>query len=257
MLKYMLMNEKGDGDAGGDKKQVPPSEPPPKSDAPSKEAGDSLDDYGYEKLKEEVPADQKPAPKDKGEEDPKGEAPPTGYEKEPDKVDPPPADKPKDPPPADDLKLDPKGLADEDIKSVKEFAKKHGISKEAAQALVDERKVAVDKAAKLAADQQVEQEAEIKRTKVQWYNELKSDPVFGGDKFDHNLKQIGKVVDDFMPNLKKVLTERKVMMPPYIMKDLAKLANHLYASEKLTQGDPPAPSKKDEPEDDPLAFYNS
>jgi outer membrane protein OmpA-like peptidoglycan-associated protein len=256
MNKYMLMNEKSEADAGGGKKQVPPTPPPPKDNAPPKEAGDTLDEYGYDKPKDEVPKDQKPAPK--GEEDSEGEAPPTGYEKEPEKLEPPKDDKPKDsPPPEDDLKLDPKGLADEDVKNVKEFAKKHKISKEVAQALLDERKAAFDKAVKTLADQQAEEEADIKRTKIEWYKELKNDATFGGDKFEHNIKQIGKVVDDFMPNLKKVLTERKVMMPPYIMKDLAKIAGHLYSTDKMIQGDPPAPSKKDEPEDDSLAFYNS
>jgi hypothetical protein len=45
------------------------------------------------------------------------------------------------------------------------------------------------------------------------------------------------------------------MLPPYVMRDLAKLAEHLYKTERLQQGDPPAPAKSKDDEDSPYAFY--
>ena len=58
-----------------------------------------------------------------------------------------------------------------------------------------------------------------------------------------------------MPNTKKELTKSGAMLPPWVMRDLAKLAETLYASPKLVQGDPVVPREEVDDEDAHLAFY--
>jgi hypothetical protein len=108
-------------------------------------------------------------------------------------------------------------------------------------------------------DQKKQAEINRKKTEAQWYRELKEDPNFGGEKFLHNVKRAERVVQDYMPNLKNKLTESKVMLPPYVMKDLFLLAKQLYSSGEHVEGDPTKASddKDKEKEVDPLAFYNS
>lgn len=250
MLKFIkiLMDEKKEGDGGG--------APAPK-EQPEQEP--ELDDLGYEVPKK--PEDEKPAPKPEPKADEKEpKVPATGYGE-----DPPPApkepdpkkddEKPADPEEEDELKLDLKDLDVNDAKEIKEFAKKHKLSKEAAQALVDREKAEIKKAKDFLTSQSAERERQKQAQRRQWHDELKADPNFGGEKFAHNISRAERVVEEFLPNLKKQLTESKGMVPPYVMRDLAKLADHLYSSEKLTQGSPPAKKVEEKENDDALGFY--
>lgn len=254
MFKFyrILFDEKGDGDGGGGTgfEKPPEGQDPPKDqkdDPASKKEGDiEYDELGYAK-------DKKPDDKEKGkndkktddgkkednkEVDPKEDPSGTGYEVEPKDDKKPDDKKPDDKKPDDDpyKDLDVKGLAEKDSAKVMEFAKKNSLSKEAAQALVDMKK-AEFKEAKDAADAfQKQMNDERVRIKKEWYQELKNDPNFGGDKFDFNVKQVGKLMSDFMPETKKILTKKGTMLPPYVMKDFAKLAGKLYESENLVHG---------------------
>ena len=40
-----------------------------------------------------------------------------------------------------------------------------------------------------------------------------TDPEFGGENFDKNVDRVEKVLEKYMPNMKKVLTERGSMLP--------------------------------------------
>jgi hypothetical protein len=156
---------------------------------------------------------------------------------------------------AKELDIDVKDLPEDDAKSVKEFAKKHGITKEVAQAMADMKKAEHKELNDALENRRIEIEQKKKQMAVDWHNELKNDPTFGGEKFAYNIKQAEKVIDQFMPNLKSRLLQDKQMLPPYVMKDLAKLAKHLYSTEKLTQGEPIVQTKANDDVEDHLAFY--
>lgn len=214
-----------------------------------------LDDLGYEKIVEEKPIEEVVVkPKDD-----KIENPASGYDKEPVI----PKEEPAVPPvieekPDDlgfELKVDPIIPKDEVMK-VKDFAKKHSLSKEAAQEYLDIRKNEYDTFEKQKIDSKKSFELEKQKIRSDWHKELKEDPTFGGEKFSYNILRSEKVLQDFMPGTKKMLTERGSMLPPYVMRDLAKLADHLYSTEKLTQGDPITPNEQKQEIDDALAYYN-
>lgn len=252
----MIKQDKATDDAGGGggiPKETPPTEP--KAETPPKASGDNLDEYGYEKVPD---ADGK-----KDEVAPKAEAkveeikdPATGYGKDPIVA----KEEEAAAPPKEEVKVDlgyevdAKDLSPEDAIKLKEFAKANSLTKEAAQALIDMKKSEIDSLKQADIQYQKQQEKAINDTKVAWDKELRTHPTFGGDKFAHNVQQAEKVLSEFMGETKKVLTERASMLPPYVMRDLAKLAEHLYGTEKLVQGEQGSP-KVEEKETDHLDFY--
>jgi len=95
-------------------------------------------------------------------------------------------------------------------------------------------------AKKEVADMETAKAAAIKETRKQWKKELKEDPEFGGEQFDLNVDRAEKVLEKYLGNTKKVLTERGSVVPPYIMRDLAKLYQILNPTAPLVTGDPGA-----------------
>lgn len=250
--------EKAEAEVGGS--GIPPVVPPPEAPPatpPVKPSEPETDELGYAIVpppKEEKPPEKK---LDKKPEPEKVEVPGTGYgSKAPVVEDPPeaPLEEKKDPLPELDLKPDQIIPKDEVIK-VKEFAKAHNLTKEQAQAYLDIRAGETKENARLQAQAVKTAERDRQQLRATWHKELKDDPTFGGDKFDHNVLRAEKVLQDFMPTTKKELTARGSMLPPYVMRDLAKLADHLYSTDKLAQGDPVEPPKEEKEEDDALAFY--
>ncbi len=273
MQKFMPMlklDKISEGAAGG---ATPPAKPPsepttPTPPAPPEAGGDNLDDLGYEKIAPEPgapPADpnkpaEKPATPPAAAPPAKVETPATGYGAEPPKVEDPPAAPaaPATPPtPPDEMDKALEGLPKEELGKVKEFATKNAMTVVQAKAYADLRKQELVDAQAHAVKQQKDFDAEKIRIRAEWHKELKTDPVFGGEKFDHNVSKAEKVLEDFLPSIKKSLTERKAMLPPDHMRDLAKLADTLYAAEKLVQGDPAKPAETVVEDDDGTAFYKS
>lgn len=250
------------------KDDAPPGAPEkpaaPASDPPAQEGGDKFDDFGYPiQTKEEPPKEGDPKPPgDKPAEAPaaepkKVEKPATGYAGEPPKVDPPPAapEKPAEP---DDFDKALEGLPKEESSKIKEFAKKHNVSVEIAKEFGNLRKDEMKDLAKKADEWVAEQQRKVIETRAAWHKELRDDPTFGGEKFNHNVAMSERVLEEFMPGTKKALTEQGSVLPPYVMRDLANLGKHLYATEKLVTGEPSKPEEsKDAESDDPLAFYGS
>lgn len=72
-------------------------------------------------------------------------------------------------------------------------------------------------------------------------NELKADPDFGGENFIKNVDRVDKLLENNMPNVKKMLTEKGGVLPPYLMKDLLSLSKALNPIAPLVIGEPPAP----------------
>jgi len=257
----MLMDQIKEYGVEGGSGDTPPADPPAEVPKPD----ENLDDLGYEKVeepkldpivKEDPPADP---PKEEEIKDPA-----TGYNEDAPK---PPDEKPKEDPPADPPKTDdpPKdveltnveGLLPNELEGIKTFAKKHGVTQEVAQALVDLKQDEIKKLDDALEAGKVEQKANVERIKGEWHKELKDDPDFGGEKFASSIKKAEKVIEEYMPNLKKELTKHSRMLPPYVMRDLAKLAEHLYTNKPMVKGEPmvPGQNEAESTKDDALEFY--
>lgn len=243
-----------------------------KDQAAVKEEGSNLDEFGYERVTPETPPKEEKPAGDKGaagyDEEPVVEdkkaieevkEPVSGYDKEPEEV----KEKPVEDKKADDKAgasddfdiKEPGDLLPEDVKELKEFIKKHKVSKEVAQALVEQKKEEAKKIVASIEARKKEAELVAAKYKKAQFEELKADPAFAGDKFAASVKRSEKVIEEFFPNLKKELTKGKGLLPAYIMKDLVKLADHLYETEKLAQGDPVTPKTEDKEANNPLDFY--
>lgn len=246
--------------------QVPPppaqqqANPAPTQAAGDSDADDGLDEFGYEIAKPEQtpPAQaQTPNPQAKKEAVAPATEPVAGYGKDPVVVPPPAAPETT---PAEPIKLeyelDGKDLEKADFEKLQKFALDNKLSKEVAQALVNDRKA--EQAQYKAEFEKIQNESKqkIAEQKASWHKELVDDPKFGGENFLHNLARVDKVLSTLMPGTKKVLTERKSMLPPYVMRDLLTVYNTLYSTDELVGGNPPVPAAA-EKEESPLDFYGN
>jgi hypothetical protein len=270
----VLMNEAKDGNAGGSgggKPATPPATPPaaeptdfyqgqngnpetatPPAATPPKTETPKGTGYEADELKDVPDTDSKDKKLEGSsgytDEEPQDETPET----------PEPEEKPADGKETEKstLEVNVEGLEKADAARLVEFATKHGLSKEQAQAVIDLRKAEEIAARKADADYQKAKQAEITKIKKDWYNSLKSDSDFGGEKFQHNLHLVEKLLTDHLPGTKKVLTQNKNMLPPYVMKDLAGIAKRLYGSDSLVTGDPPT-TNTEPAESGPLDYYTN
>lgn len=270
LLKNILMDKAtDDGAAGGGAPATKPDEtPPPKADDKKvEEKGNNLDDLGYEKkpADDKKPGDDKKAGDDKSKdpvEKPKEVVPATGYDKEPEKVEE--VKKVEVPPPVLeglDKKLE--GLHPSLIKLAKDQIAELEVTDPAKQdKLIARLKVENQASLDFQKNQELERVRLDKAEKAKWYKELKDDPVFGGGKFELNVVRADKILDQYIPELKKRLTDAKGMLPPDLMRGLARIADDLYPDDKLVQGDPPPVEGKDgkggkDEKADPLDFYRN
>lgn len=255
------------GDAGGG--APPKDQQDSKADASQVKAqGDQYDDFGYKILpKPEGDKDSKAGEKEEAKPEEKLEDikdPASGYGvkalEEP-KEDP--VSKIDQPATVDENKpadIDVKGLDDKEAEKLKEFAKTNSLSKEQAQKLVDLRKSEFAQSKQAQIDAQKQQEREVAKLKAGWDKELRADPSFGGAHFEKSLVKVEKVLNQFMPGTKKILTEGKITLHPGIMRDLAKIADIMYRPENLVNGEASgarSDKKSEEKESSPLDFYNS
>lgn len=215
------------------------SQPPPPPSAPPAKASVEYDELGYAKPPVEAAPVQANTP-------PPPAAPnadvSSGYDAAPPPPDtagyveptPPPAT-----PPANQFKVevDLKEFNEVDKKLFTESFEKYKLPKEAQQALVDIRKTYLAQQAAEQSNQQKQVEAQVSKLKSDWFNELKNDKDFGGTNFDVNVKMVNKFIQDFLPNTKKMLTEKGGMLPPNTMRDFHSVAKKLYETEGFVQGD--------------------
>lgn len=219
---------------------------PPKQleevDDPTKDA------FGYEKTEEEKAATPPPPVVDE-----KIENPATGYGKKPAEVIPPPT------PPVTPTVVDtpPPPTTDEEKAALelKEIVKTlpDSVDKEKLEKFVTDNKLTKDQVTAYAAlvkEEQTQFEAAAVKAKAdqtaQFETELKADPDFGGENFERNLFQVEKLVANSMPNLKKALTEKGGVLPPYIMKDLLAISKALNPTTALVVGSPAGDGDKEE-----------
>ena len=201
---------------------IPSEEPKPAEELPAEKDSTGYDkdedSTGYDK--DETPEDKKPVEKDKDDKDK------TDEEKAAIEVE---ANIKKH------IESLPEGF---DKESVSAFAKENGMTEKQVEAYV---KLENEKQTTL-----VNERAEaIKDQRKAWKGELQADPEFGGENFDKNVDRVNKVLDKYMPDTKKILTERGTMLPPYIMRDFLKLDKVLNPTSKLPTGEPPAVKKEE------------
>lgn len=249
----ILFNQVNTGDTGGggaNAQTTPQVPPPPPSPTPTEATGASeFDELGYAKAQSQPPA---PNQTSKAAEPPAATPPASvnsGYDTLPPPpnaagyVDPnaaPPAPAAPVTPPAPGefkVEVDLKDFDDTDKKLFAEQFEKYKLPKDAQQALVDIRKTYLDQQKVEQANYEKQKEAQITKLKSDWFNELKNDKDFGGSNFDANTKMVNKFINDFMPNTKKMLTEKGGMLPPNTMRDFHAVAKKLYETEGFVQGD--------------------
>lgn len=211
------------------------------------EEGSDTDEFGYKIIKPMEPAVEEPksAPEATPPVVPAEEVK-TGYET------PAADDKGQEPPKADPATA---GTDAEKIKKeigdiVKELPE--GIDKDKVSKFALDNKLSSDQMkayASLVKEENTkfvaDQETFKKAQRLTWYNDLKADPDFGGQKFDENIAVAGKMLGKLLPNTKKVLTERGSMLPPYLMKDLAKLEDMFNPKTSFEGGQPPVNESDD------------
>jgi len=219
LLDLTSNNNVDDGDFGydNDNTPAPKNDPPPVDDETPVDDGEKKTLTGYE---DDGEVEETPPP-EKKEEKPFDPATATEEEKAAHAI-------------AEAVKELPETL---DKEKIQKFAKDNNLTPDQLKSygkLVQEESEAF-------AKQQAEA---IKTRNAAWKKEIKEDPEIGGKNFDHNIKQINKVLENNLPNMKKQLTEKAGMMPPYLMRDLFQLSKALYPKTPLVHGDPSEAGKK-------------
>jgi hypothetical protein len=242
---------------------TPTPDTTPSVETPVEPKAGEVDDLGYTTPEDVTPAVEEVKPdeeKPKPTEELPSEEDSTGYGKE-DEV-----EKPEDKPAEKTAEELAKEKEDEENKTDEEKAaelvqaniKKHieglpeSVNKDAVSKFAEENgltDVQVEAYVKLAkaddASLVTQRENAIKEQRKAWKGELQGDPEFGGENFDKNVDRVNKVLDKYMPDTKKILTERGTMLPPYIMRDFLKLDKVLNPTTKLPTGEPPAVKKEE------------
>ncbi len=246
--------------------QTMPTPDVPKID-PTSATDSQFDDLGYEvssstkKTKEENEDSTvvTPPTEAKKEETPPAKTEPavTGYEKpvEAKKEETPPAKteevppKKEEVPPADEAEKLKKEISDAvktlgdgyDHEGITKFALDNKLTTEQLKAYANFSKAQDEKALK-------EHNERVIKQRQEWYEEIKADKEFvgeKGDQFDASLHKINQLLDKNMPETKKMLTEKKGMLPPYLMKDLLRLHKALNPTTKFEGGEPPGSQEED------------
>lgn len=201
-----------------------------------------LDEHGYTVVEKESEEPSKEEPK----EEPKAEEkidPATGYGDEPKEE--PKKEEPKADPETDEGKLE--ASMDESLGELPEDYDKESIKKFALDNKFspDQLKAYVEMAKSEEAQAVEDNESQVKAQRSSWHKELKDDPEFGGENFVKNVDRVEKVLQNHLPETKKVLTDRGTMLPPYIMRDLLGIAKTLNPTTELVNGDPSKPVAKE------------
>lgn len=289
MKKFYLIQspevepQTGGSSAASTKAPPPTTTPKQETTASNEESGDDFDELGYAKAgatkeppkeaEKKQAADTKtetkvPGDGKKANEDAKTTSA-TGYGKSSLEEDGKTEDKTPSPPEKlsvtdeatkEVFELKTEGLSSEETAKLKTFIDKNKLSKTQAQDLIDLKKAELKSQSEAQIQAKKDQELAVKKVKQGWEKELRSDPTFGGANFDKNNAAVDKLLLEQMPETRKVLTERGSMLPPYVMRDLAKLAEHLYSpNDSLVQGSATVSEKLSDTEesDDPLDFYKA
>lgn len=147
------------------------------------------------------------------------------------------------------LELDLKGFKEEEVQHIREFAKANGLTKEQAQAMVDNQRADQDDLAKLREDRKAE-EAKIY---AKWEQELRDDPDFGGANYGHSVGAVNKFISEHLPSFGKALTAAGKRLPPIAMKEILKVSEKMYGESTFVEGSKTSTEKERNPWD----FYSN
>lgn len=265
LIKMPVLEQASEGQGGGGtptqtQPKADPVPPPAANTPPPEPGGDKFDEFGYQKP-EGKSAETKEAapPKDAKVEDKKIDTPVTGYGAPPvpvveekKEVVPPVVDPNK---PTFELKVE--GLTPEQVTAMNARIKEDELTQKQAQNEINRVISANAKSATAKVEAEKANAKRTQETRVNWYNELKGDTTFGGDKFQQNVQRSEKVIDEMMPEMKKFLTDNKAMLPPYVVKGLMRIGEALYATESMVQGGPHVQQKEAQGKEDPNAFLEA
>lgn len=231
--------------------------PLPSNSEGNNSTSDGVDNYGYDETPpagepklptmsnsangdDTVPPPVEPKTGEEGE--PNIEKKVTGYGQEKPAV--PPVEPPKDEPKKDDPAQTDEEKVTEAIGSLPD-----GVDKDKLKKFAEDNKLSAEQIkayGELVKSEEAEsvknREKFVAEQRSKWEAELKADKDFGGENFTLNVDRAEKVLEKYLPNMKKELTTRGTMLPPYIMRDLASLWNVMNPTQKLVEGDPIVPS---------------
>lgn len=234
--------------------EIPDSSPDTRETTPD---DPEVDEFGYEKVKSDTPpSDETPTEEVKEvEDDTKIEKPSTGYGDEPPKEEAEPVVEKTEAEKTEEEKV--KGEITEALKELGDNFDKEKITKFAVENKLSKDQVAAY--AKFAKGEQAAVEAQVKKQiaaqRASWHKELKEDAEFGGENFRKNVDRAEKVLQKYFPNMKKQLDDKKSVLPPYLMRDLALLSKQLNPTTKLVTGDA-VEKKKESSGFEPDDFYS-
>jgi hypothetical protein len=146
------------------------------------------------------------------------------------------------------------GVGDNDKTQLKRIATEKKWSKEFLKDVVDLRKLDYAEAMKVRTNQNNERQQKLTELRTNYYNELMSDPTYGGANFQTTIHKVDKVLAEHLPTMKKNLTETKGILPPNVMRELAKMAEKIYGTESFEQG---GGQVKETDPNDHLNFYTN
>lgn len=219
---------------------------------PDQTTNDLIDDLGYDTPPEETPpAEVVPPVEAKKVDEVPGEKVTTGYEKDAPELVVPPTEVV---PPVEEKKPEDMTEEEKTKKEISDTIKNlgEGYDKKKIESFAVDNKLTPAQLAayvKLTKEEDaVAARTQLERTAAQrkaWKEELANDPEFGGEHFDKNVDRVGKLLQNNMPNLKKHLTDKGGVLPPYIMKDLLAVSKALNPTTKFVGGEPIVPPTED------------
>lgn len=124
-------------------------------------------------------------------------------------------------------------------KNITDFAVANKLLPEQVKAYVDQIKASEAESIKA-------NEERITAQRQAWNNELIADKDFGGANFDTSTHEVEQLIQKYMPNVKKQLTDKKGMLPPSFMKDLLTIAKALKPAAPFEGGEAPAEVKDED-----------
>lgn len=113
------------------------------------------------------------------------------------------------------------GLSEVDAEEVKSFAKENGLTKEAAQKLLDAR-------ASIISNVKIKEQENLKQQAKVWLEQTKSDKEVGGELFDSSISLAKNALDQFAsPAFRKTLNDTGLGNHPEVVKIFARIGKKM------------------------------
>lgn len=232
----LLMDEATEAISGGASGYGTTEQTTATDDKSTKENGSSIPTPPGQKDQEGTKVED-----DKGDDKPEQKGAPSGYGE---------GEKPKEEVKTDtevvDIKIDLRGLSEDQTKDLIDFAKENKLTNEQAQAILDRRKTQLDEYNKQTSDF----EALKKATHAGWVTELQTE---WGKDFDTNVKTVNDTLSAHFPETARILANSGSKMNPKQMKEFLSLAQILKDEGQHNSGDASAGTKERHPSD----YYNN